>query len=210
MKLILLGAPGAGKGTLASALIERLGIESVSTGNILREAIKNGTELGLLAKEAIEAGQLVSDEIVIGMLKEKLAEETYKKGFILDGFPRTIPQAQALETFCDIDVALSVEVPDDMIEKRMTGRRVCLKCGGTYHIENNPPKVDGDCDTCDDEKLVIRKDDDAEVVKSRLKTFHEETEPLKSFYDERAKLKIMDGTKNIDETLKLALQVLGI
>ena len=209
MKLILLGAPGAGKGTLASALINKLGIPSVSTGNILREAIKNGTDLGLKAKSFMDAGALVPDEVVIGMLKDRIACDDCKLGFILDGFPRTIPQAKALDEVTDIDVALSVEVPDEEIETRMTGRRGCSKCGGTFHIESNPPKLTNVCDFCNDE-LVIRKDDKAEVVKSRLETYHNETEPLKSFYDAKGKLKIMDGTKSVKETLELALEVLGI
>ncbi|MFI3114733.1 MAG: adenylate kinase [Clostridia bacterium] len=209
MKLILLGAPGAGKGTLSSALTVKLGINSVSTGNILREEMRNQTELGLKAKAFIESGALVPDEVVIGMLANKLASDEYKKGFILDGFPRTIPQAKALADITDIDIALSVEVPDEVIENRMTGRRTCAKCSETFHIESNPSKVDGVCDKCGD-NLIIRKDDAFEVVKARLETYHNETEPLKSFYDDIGKLLIMDGTKNVQETLKLALEVLGI
>lgn len=209
MKLILLGAPGAGKGTIASALTVKLGIPSVSTGNILREAIKNKTELGNKAKSFIEAGDLVPDEVVIGMLSTRIAEDDCKNGFILDGFPRTIPQAKALEQITDIDVALSVEVPDEVIESRMTGRRVCAKCSEVFHIESKPPMVDFICDKCG-EKLSVRKDDDATVVKSRLKTYHNETEPLKSFYEVKGKLEIMDGVQSIDKTLELALKVLGI
>lgn len=209
MKLILLGAPGAGKGTLASALIERLGIPSVSTGNILREEMRNGTKLGIEAKSFIEAGSLVPDQVVIGMLANKIAGDECKNGFILDGFPRTIPQAEALVDIADIDVALSVEVPDEVIEKRMTGRRTCSKCSETFHIESNPSKVSGICDKCGAE-LSIRKDDAPEVVKSRLDTYHKETEPLKAFYEAKGKLKIMDGTKNVQETLALALEVLGV
>ncbi len=209
MKLILLGAPGAGKGTLSSALTVKLGINSVSTGNILREEMRNQTELGLKAKAFIESGALVPDDVVIGMLANTIAKEEYKNGFILDGFPRTIPQAEALTKITDIDVALSVEVPDEDIEKRMTGRRTCTKCSETFHIESNPSKVDDICDKCG-EALHVRKDDAPEVVKSRLETYHKETEPLKSFYEKQGKLQIMDGTKSVQETLKLALEVLGI
>ncbi len=209
MKLILLGAPGAGKGTIAGALIEDLGIPTVSTGNILREAIKNETELGLKAKSFMDNGDLVPDDVVIGMLKARIAEDDCKKGFILDGFPRTIPQAEALDGVTDIDVALSVEVPDEEIERRMTGRRVCLTSGATYHIEFNPPKQDGICDISG-EKLVIRKDDKPEVVKSRLETYHKETAPLKAFYDAKGKLKSIDGTKSISEVLALAKNALGV
>ncbi|MFI3227624.1 MAG: adenylate kinase [Clostridia bacterium] len=209
MKLILLGAPGAGKGTLASALTVKLNIPSVSTGNILREEMRNQTELGLKAKAFIESGALVPDDVVIGMLANKLAADECKNGFILDGFPRTIPQAEALVNIADIDVALSVEVPDEVIENRMTGRRTCSKCSETFHIESNPPKVADVCDKCG-EALSIRKDDAPEVVKARLTTYHNETEPLKAFYDAKGKLQIMDGTKNVQETLDLALKVLGM
>lgn len=210
MKLILLGAPGAGKGTLASALIKRLGIPSVSTGNILREEIKNGTELGNQAKSFIDAGALVPDEVVIGMLEKRIKEEDCANGYILDGFPRTIPQAEALDKIADIDVALSVEVPDEMIESRMSGRRVCLKCGETFHIENNPPKIEGKCNVCPEEDLVIRKDDEISVVKSRLETYHRDTAPLKKYYASKGKLSIMDGTLGIADTLAIAVQILGV
>ena len=155
MKLILLGAPGAGKGTLASYLIEKMGIPSISTGNILREAIKNNTPLGQQAKGFMDAGQLVPDDLVINLLKERIAQRDCKSGFILDGFPRTIPQAEALDEVAQIDCALAIDVPYEMIEKRMTGRRVCLRCGATYHVEANPPRVEGICDICGD-KLVER------------------------------------------------------
>lgn len=209
MKLILLGAPGAGKGTLSSALTVKLGLSSVSTGNILREEMRNQTELGKKAKAFIESGALVPDDLVIEMLAKKISSEEYKKGFILDGFPRTIPQAAALDKITDIDIALSVEVPDEVIEKRMTGRRTCTKCSETFHIESNPSKVEDKCDKCNAD-LHIREDDAADVVKSRLATYHNETEPLKSFYEEKGKLQIMDGTKNVQETLELALKVLGV
>lgn len=208
MKLILLGAPGAGKGTLASQLINKLGVPSISTGNLLREAIAQKTELGMKAKEYMDSGNLVPDELVINLLKEKIAD--CANGYILDGFPRTIPQAKALEEITSIDVALSVEVPDELIEKRMTGRRVCAKCGETYHLENNPPKVINACDKCDDQELSVRKDDEASVVRARLETYHKETEPLKAFYEERGKLREMDGTKPVNESFELALKVLGV
>lgn len=209
MNLILLGAPGAGKGTLASFLIEKMGVPSVSTGNILREAIKNNTPLGQSAKQYMDAGQLVPDEVVIGMLKERIAQPDCAKGFILDGFPRTIPQAEALDTIAKIDCALSLEVPDEVIEGRMTGRRVCLKCGASYHIKANPPKVENTCDVCGD-MLHIRKDDKPEVVKHRLETYHEQTEPLKGYYEAQGKLKSIDGTQGIRQTTVLASEALGL
>lgn len=209
MNLILLGAPGAGKGTLASSLIEKMGIPSVSTGNILREAIKNNTPLGQSAKQYMDAGQLVPDEVVIGMLKERIALDDCKNGFILDGFPRTIPQAEALDTIAKIDCALSLEVPDAVIEGRMTGRRVCIKCGASYHVKANPPKAEGICDACGD-ALQIRKDDKPEVVQQRLATYHEQTEPLKDYYGKQGKLKSIDGTQGIEETVKIAADALGL
>lgn len=209
MNLILLGAPGAGKGTLASSLIEKMGIPSVSTGNILREAIKNNTPLGQSAKQYMDAGELVPDEVVIGMLKERIAEDDCKNGFILDGFPRTIPQAEALDTIAKIDCALSLEVPDAVIEGRMTGRRVCIKCGASYHIKANPPKAEGVCDACGD-ALQIRKDDKPEVVQQRLATYHEQTEPLKDYYGKQGKLKSIDGTQGIEQTVVLAAEALGL
>ena len=209
MKLILLGAPGAGKGTLASYLIEKMGIPSISTGNILREAIKNNTPLGQKAKGFMDAGQLVPDELVINLLEERISQRDCKSGFILDGFPRTIPQAEALDKIADIDCALSLEVPYEVIAKRMTGRRVCLRCGATYHIEANPPRVEGVCDICGD-KLVIRSDDQPDVVKRRQETYHEQTEPLKHYYESQGKLKSIDGTQGIQETKKLAVAALGL
>ena len=209
MNLILLGAPGAGKGTLASFLIEKMGVPSVSTGNILREAIANHTPLGDKAKAFMDAGQLVPDQLVIDLLKERIAQPDCQNGFILDGFPRTIPQAEALDQIASIDCALSLEVDDAVIEGRMTGRRVCLKCGATYHIKANPPKQDGVCDVCGD-TLHIRKDDHADVVKHRLATYHEQTEPLKGYYEAQGKLKSIDGTQGIRETEKLAVAALGL
>ena len=209
MNLILLGAPGAGKGTLASYLIEKMGIPSISTGNILREALKNDTPLGQQAKGFMDAGQLVPDELVINLLKERIAKRDCKSGFILDGFPRTIPQAEALDEVAQIDCALAIDVPYEMIEKRMTGRRVCLRCGATYHVEANPPRVEGICDICGD-KLVVRSDDEPEVVKRRHETYCAQTEPLIGYYEAQGKLKTIDGTQGIVETEKLAVQALGL
>ena len=209
MNLILLGAPGAGKGTLASSLIEKMGIPSVSTGNLLREAIANGTELGLKAKQFMDAGELVPDQLVIDMLRDRIAQADCAKGYILDGFPRTIPQAEALDTIAEIECALSLEVPDEVIEPRMTGRRTCIKCGATYHVMHNPPKAEGICDNCGSE-LTIRKDDKPETVRARLATFHAQTEPLKEFYGAQGKLKCIDGTQGIEATFETACKELGL
>ncbi len=209
MNLILLGAPGAGKGTLASYLIEKMGVPSISTGNILREAIKNDTPLGRQAKDFMDAGQLVPDKLVIDLLEERIAKRDCKSGFILDGFPRTIPQAEALDKIANIDCALSLDVPYEVIEKRMTGRRVCLRCGATYHVVANPPRVEGICDICGD-KLIIRSDDQPDVVRRRQETYHEQTEPLIDYYTAQGKLKTIDGTQGIRDTEKLAVQALGL
>lgn len=209
MNLILLGAPGAGKGTLAGSLIAKMGIPSVSTGNLLREAIAAGTELGLKAKQFMDAGQLVPDELVVNMLKERIAQDDCAKGYILDGFPRTIPQAEALDKIAKIECALSLEVPDEVIEPRMTGRRTCIKCGATYHVVNNPPKAEGVCDNCGSE-LTIRKDDKPETVRARLATFHAQTEPLKDYYGAQGKLKCVDGTQTIEKTLESVCKELGL
>ena len=209
MNLILLGAPGAGKGTLSAYLIEKMGVPSVSTGNILREAIANNTPLGQQAKEFMDAGKLVPDQLVIDMLRERIAQDDCKNGFILDGFPRTIPQAEELDKIASIDCALALEVPDEIIEGRMTGRRVCAKCGATFHVSTNPPKSEGVCDACGGE-LQLRKDDKPDVVKHRLEVYHEQTEPLKAYYEAQGKLKCMDGTKGIGETAELAVKALGL
>lgn len=209
MNLILLGAPGAGKGTLASYLIEKIGIPSISTGNILREAIKNNTPLGQQAKDYMDAGQLVPDDLVINLLEERIAKRDCRSGFILDGFPRTIPQAEALDKVAKIDCAMLIDVPYEMIEKRMTGRRVCLRCGATYHVEANPPRIAGVCDICGD-KLVIRSDDQPEVVKRRHETYRAQTEPLVGYYEKQGKLKRIDGTQGIRETEKFAVEALGL
>ena len=208
MKLILLGAPGAGKGTQAEVISEKYNIPTISTGNIIRAALKNSTEMGLKAKEFIDAGNLVPDEIVIGIIKERLAEDDCQNGYILDGFPRTIPQAKALDEMgFDIDAALSIEVADEEIVKRMSGRRVCEKCGASYHTEYKKPAAPGICNFCDG-KLVIRKDDEAETVLNRLNVYHEQTEPLKDYYKACDKLLIVEGQDEVKDTTRLVLAAL--
>lgn len=208
MKLIFLGAPGAGKGTQAEIVSERYNIPAISTGAIIREAIKNETEMGLAAKAATERGELVSDDVVIGIIKERLAKNDCANGFILDGFPRTVPQAQALsEMGVDIDLVVSIEVEDEAIVKRMSGRRVCPKCGASFHIEYKPSTKGEICDKCGD-KLIIRKDDAPEVVLSRLETYHEQTEPLKSFYETTGKLRIVVGQEELADTTALCAKVI--
>ena len=208
MNLILLGAPGAGKGTQAEKICERLSIPAVSTGNILREAMANGTEMGLKAKSFIDAGQLVPDEVVIGIINDRLKEDDCKNGFILDGFPRTIPQAEALDRMnVRIDRVIDIEVPDEIIASRLSGRRVCLKCGATYHTEFKKPKAEGICDVCGD-NLVQRKDDMPETVLDRLKTYHEQTEPLKDFYEKKGILHIVEGQEKVEDTTALTFKAL--
>ncbi len=208
MNLILLGAPGAGKGTQAEKICEKYNIPAVSTGNIIREALKNGTDMGLKAKSYIDAGALVPDEVVIGIIKERLAEDDCKNGFILDGFPRTIPQAEALDTMgINIDKVVDIEVPDEKITARLSGRRVCLKCGATYHLEYKKPKQDGICDVCGDE-LVQRKDDKPETVIDRLNVYHEQTEPLKDYYAKTGKLVVVEGQEEVADTTALVFKAL--
>ena len=208
MNIIFLGAPGAGKGTQAEIVSERLSIPTVSTGNIIRAALKNGTPMGLQAKAFIEAGKLVPDEVVIGIIKDRLSEDDCKNGFILDGFPRTIPQAQALDEMgIVIDKVIDIEVADEKIAARMSGRRVCKACGNSYHLEYKKPAVDGVCDACGGE-LVQRKDDAPETVLERLKIYHEETEPLKSYYDGKGKLVIVEGQEQVADTTALTLKAL--
>lgn len=208
MKLILLGAPGAGKGTQAEKICEKFNIPAISTGNIIRAALKNGTEMGLKAKAYMEAGQLVPDDVVIGIIKDRLVEDDCKNGFILDGFPRTIPQAQALEDMgVEIDAVVDIEVPDEKITARMSGRRVCSKCANSYHMEYKKPKVDGVCDACGGE-LVQRKDDAPETVQARLVEYHEMTEPLKGFYEKLGKLRIVEGQEEVADTTKLVFAAL--
>ena len=210
MKLILLGAPGAGKGTQAEILSNKCNIPTISTGNILRAAMKNGTPIGLKAKEYVESGKLVPDDVIIGIVKERLAEDDCKNGYILDGMPRTIPQAEALEEAgIEIDCALSIELADEKIIERMSGRRTCKDCSTTFHMVYNPPKVDGKCDKCGGE-LTIRKDDKPETVKDRLDVYHAETEPLKEFYAKRGKLKTVDSQEELDATTALVFQALGL
>ena len=208
MNLILLGAPGAGKGTQAEKIVERFNIPAISTGNIIRAALKNGTEMGLKAKAYMDAGSLVPDEVVIGIIKDRLKEDDCKGGFILDGFPRTIPQAQALEDMgIIIDKVVDIEVPDETITARLSGRRVCSKCANSYHLLYKKPKVDGVCDACGGE-LVQRKDDAPETVQARLKEYHEMTEPLKDFYENLGKLVIVEGQEEVDDTTKLVFAAL--
>lgn len=210
MRLILLGAPGAGKGTQAETLSRILNIPTISTGNILRAAIKNGTPVGLKAESYINAGQLVPDDVIIGIIKERLAEADCANGYILDGVPRTIPQAEAMEKMgIAIDCALSIEVEDSVIVKRMSGRRTCKDCSATFHIESNPPKVEGKCDFCGGE-LTIRKDDAEETVKARLETYHRETEPLKAFYETRGLLKTVENQPSIEATTAAIKRELGL
>ena len=210
MRLILLGAPGAGKGTQAEILSKLLDIPTISTGNILRAAMKAGTEVGLKAKSYVESGKLVPDDVIIGIIQERLAEPDCAKGYILDGVPRTIPQAQTMEDMgIDIDCALSIEVEDDVIVRRMSGRRTCRDCSSTFHVENNPPKVDGKCDFCGGE-LTIRADDAPETVKNRLLTYHRDTEPLKAFYAERGKLRTVDNQPSIETTTAAIRKALEI
>lgn len=210
MKLILLGAPGAGKGTQAEILSKELSIPTISTGNILRAAIKNGTEVGLKAKSFIDSGKLVPDDVIIDIIRERLASDDCANGYILDGVPRTIPQAETMEKIgIEIDCALSIEVEDDVIVRRMSGRRTCKACSQTFHVESNPPKVEGVCDFCGGE-LGIRKDDAPETVLNRLKTYHDETEPLKEFYAKRGKLRMVENQKDIPSTtaeIRKALEI---
>ena len=210
MRLILLGAPGAGKGTQAEILSKLLDIPTISTGNILRAAMKAGTEVGLKAKSYVESGRLVPEDVIIGIIQERLAEPDCAKGYILDGVPRTIPQAQTMEDMgVQIDCALSIEVEDEVIVRRMSGRRTCKDCSATFHVENNPPKVEGKCDFCGGE-LTIRADDAPETVKNRLLTYHRDTEPLKAFYAERGKLRTVDNQPSIEATTAAIRKTLEI
>ena len=198
MKLILLGAPGAGKGTQAETISAELGIPTISTGNILREAIKNGTPTGLMAKSFMDQGALVPDDVIIGIVRERVARDDCKNGYILDGVPRTLAQAEAMERLgVAVDCVVSIEIDDAVIEARMTGRRVCGSCGASYHITANPPKIDGVCNLCGGE-LVIRKDDRPETVRERLKVFHQQTEALKGYYEKLGKLKLVAGNQPIE------------
>ena len=208
MNLILLGAPGAGKGTQAAVISERLNIPQISTGNIIREALRSGTEMGLKAKSFIDSGKLVPDEVVIGIIKERLANDDCKDGFILDGFPRTIPQAEALDEMgVVIDKVIDFEVPDDVIVTRLSGRRVCEKCGRPYHLIDLKPRGEGICDDCTG-ALIQRKDDQIDTIKNRLEIYHSETEPLKGYYEAQGKLAVIDGQGSVDETIDLTMAAL--
>ena len=210
MKIIFLGAPGAGKGTQAEIVSARLSIPSISTGAIIREALKAGTEMGLAAKKFIDAGALVPDDVVIGIIKERLAKDDCANGFILDGFPRTVPQAEALDRMgVKIDVVLSLEVADEAIVERLSGRRVCDKCGASYHTKYLPAKDGAHCDKCG-QTLTTRRDDAPEVVLSRLEVYHSTTEPLKDYYAKAGILKLVEGQEQVENTTALTLAALGI
>jgi adenylate kinase len=210
MELVFLGAPGAGKGTQADYVAEKLGIPTISTGNMLRAAVKNKTQIGLEAKKFMDSGKLVPDDVIIGIVAERLKEDDCKVGCILDGVPRTIAQAEAMEKFgVAVDAAVLIDVPDEVIEKRMSGRRTCHDCGAYYHVEAKPPKQEGICDVCGCE-LEIRKDDLPETVRHRLEVYHQETEPLVDFYRSRGTLKVVAGTGAVDETTALVFKALGI
>lgn len=208
MNIIFLGAPGAGKGTQAEKVAEKFNIPTVSTGNIIREALSAGTEMGKKAKAYIESGKLVPDEVVIGIIKERLSKDDCKNGFILDGFPRTIPQAAALDKMgINIDKVVDIEVPDESIKDRMSGRRVCAKCGASYHLLYKKPKTEGVCDLCGGE-LIQRKDDKPETVADRLSVYHEQTEPLKNYYKDAGKLSIVDGVGKVEDITASVFKVL--
>ena len=210
MKLILLGAPGAGKGTQADVLSRKLSIPTISTGNMLRAAISNGSAVGLEAKSYMDKGQLVPDSVIIGIVKERLAQSDCANGFILDGMPRTIPQAESLrDNGISFDAVVSLEISDDEIVSRMSGRRVCPKCGATFHVVSNPPKTEGVCDACGAE-LIIRPDDAPETVRSRLAVYHEQTEPLKKFYAEMGNLRSVENAGSIEAVSQAIFRALGI
>ena len=213
MKLIMLGAPGAGKGTQAKKIAEKYSIPHISTGDIFRANIKNGTELGKKAKTFMDQGLLVPDELVVDLVVDRVNQEDCKNGYVLDGFPRTIPQAEALDRALaemgqKIDYAIDVEVPDENIVNRMSGRRACVDCGATYHVVHAAPKVEGVCDTCG-EKLVLRDDDQPETVQKRLNVYHEQTQPLIDYYTEAGVLREVDGTIDINDVFAAIVQILG-
>ncbi len=213
MKIIMLGAPGAGKGTQAKMIAEKYGIPHISTGDIFRANIKNGTELGMKAKSFMDKGELVPDELTVSMLLDRVGKPDCKDGYVLDGFPRTIPQAEELDKALsgrneEIDFAVDVDVPDENIVKRMSGRRACLKCGATYHMEHIPPRKEGVCDSCGSE-LVLRDDDKAETVQKRLQVYHEQTQPLIEFYTRKGILKTVDGTQDMKDVFGAIVGILG-
>ena len=209
MNLILLGAPGAGKGTQAEMLTQKLSIPAISTGNMLREAISNGTALGKEVKQYMDGGLLVPDDLILSIVAERVQQPDCKNGFILDGVPRTLAQAEALDTKgVRIDHVVSIEIDDAVIEGRMTGRRVCAKCGASYHITANPPATEGICDQCSGE-LMIRKDDAPETVRKRLQVYHESTEVLKGYYSKTGKLRIVEGNQSIEGANRDILEAIG-
>lgn len=213
MNIMLFGAPGAGKGTQAKFIIDKYGIPQISTGDILRAAITEGTVMGLEAKKFMDEGKLVPDEIMIGIIRDRLNQDDCKKGFILDGFPRTLAQAKELEILLkdlnmNLDKVISLNVPDELIEDRVVGRQVCPNCGASFHIKNNPPKVEGKCDYCGTD-LIVRKDDNKETVAKRLGAYHEQTAPLFNFYNDKGILVEVDGTKDITEITKDIFEILG-
>ena len=213
MKIIMLGAPGAGKGTQAKMIADKYGVPHISTGDIFRANIKNGTELGMEAKKYMDQGLLVPDELTVRILLDRVAQDDCKNGYVLDGFPRTIPQAEVLDSELTklgdhIDYAINVDVPDENIVKRMSGRRACLTCGATYHIEHVPPKKEGICDVCGSE-LVLRADDKPETVNNRLNVYHDQTPPLIDFYTEKGVLKTVDGTVPMEEVFAAITAILG-
>ncbi|MBD5552072.1 MAG: adenylate kinase [Lachnospiraceae bacterium] len=213
MKIIMLGAPGAGKGTQAEMISEKYNLPHISTGDIFRANIKNGTELGKEAKGYMDKGLLVPDELTVRILLDRVAKEDCKNGYILDGFPRNIPQAEVLDAELNklgdkIDAAIDIEVPDESIIKRMIGRRACVSCGATYHLENVPPKKEGICDKCGD-KLILRDDDREETVKNRLNVYHEQTQPLIDFYQRKGVLKSLDGTKDMMDVFQEITEILA-
>ena len=213
MKIIMLGAPGAGKGTQAKKIAAKYQIPHISTGDIFRANIKNGTELGNKAKEYMEKGLLVPDELTCDLVVDRIGQEDCKNGYVLDGFPRTIPQAEALKAALEkrgekMDFAIDVDVPDENIVRRMSGRRACLGCGSTYHMEHIPPKMEGICDVCGG-KLVLRDDDAPETVQNRLKVYHEQTQPLLDFYGKEGILKTVDGTLEMEAVFEKITEILG-
>ena len=213
MKIIMLGVPGAGKGTQAKMIAEKCGIPHISTGDIFRANIKNGTELGAKAKEYMDKGLLVPDELVCDLVVDRIQQADCEKGYILDGFPRTIPQAEALENALNaieqkLDYAIDIDVPDENIINRMSGRRACVGCGATYHVLFNPTKVEGKCDVCG-ESLILRDDDKPETVKKRLDVYHTQTQPLIDFYTERKVLVEVDGTQSMDKVFDDIMKILG-
>jgi adenylate kinase len=209
MKLILLGAPGAGKGTQADLLVEKFSIPAISTGKMLREAMRNGSALGEEVREIMESGRLVPDDTVLALVSNRIARDDCENGYILDGVPRTLSQAEALDAAgIAIDYVVSIEIEDSVIENRMTGRRVCPGCGASYHIVNNPPKTEGVCDACAS-KLIIRDDDAPETVRNRLALYHEKTEVLKAYYAQQGKLRLIKGDQSIQDTHRDILEAIG-